>query len=55
MDRYTIRTVLNTLFLVGALVAMILYFAVEDKHAFFYACSAALTLKFIEIVLRIMR
>ncbi len=54
MDSY-IRTVLNTLFLVGAVVAMILYFAVEDKHAFFYACSTALTLKFVEIVLRIMR
>lgn len=55
MDRDKIRTVLNTLFLIGALLSLILYFAMEEKHAFFYVCAVSLFLKMMEIVLRIMR
>lgn len=55
MDRDKIRTILNTLFLIGALASLILYFTMEDKHAFFYVCATALFLKMMEIILRIMR
>lgn len=55
MDRDKLRTLLNTLFLIGALVSLILYFALDDKHPFFYVCSVSLFLKIMEIVLRIMR
>ncbi len=55
MDRDKIRTILNTLFLIGTVVCLILYFTVEDKHPFFYVCSVSLFLKMIEIMLRVMR
>ena len=55
MDRDKLRTVLNTLFMIGALSSIILYFALEDRHPFFYVCAASLFLKMMEIILRIMR
>ncbi len=55
MDRDTIRNILNTLFLIGTVICIILYFAVDDKMPFFYVCSASLFLKFMEIILRFMR
>ena len=55
MDRDKLRTVLNTLFMIGALVSIILYFTLEDRHPFFYVCAASLFLKMMEIILRIMR
>ncbi len=55
MDRDKIRTVLNTLFMIGALISVILYFTMDDKHPFFYVCAVSLFLKIMEIILRIMR
>lgn len=55
MDRDKLRTVLNTLFMIGALISIILYFTLEDRHPFFYVCAASLFLKMMEIILRIMR
>ncbi len=55
MDKERIRTILNILFLTGTAVALILYFAVDDRQPFFYTCVTALILKMIEVVLRMMR
>lgn len=56
MDRDKIRNILNVLFLIGALAAIILYFAYpNDRHPFMYVCLAALFLKMMEFVLRFMR
>lgn len=47
-----VRAVLNVLFMIGAVVSMILYFASDNKTLFFYACGASLFLKMVEFVLR---
>lgn len=48
-----IRTVLNILFMIGALASVVLYFSSgEDKSLFFYVCGASLFLKMMEFVLR---
>ena len=53
MDTDRIRAVLNVLFMIGALISFILYFALgEDKTVFFYVCSASLFLKMMEFVFR---
>ena len=53
MDTDRIRAVLNVLFLIGALISFILYFALgEDKTVFFYVCGASLFLKMMEFVFR---
>ena len=53
MDTDRIRAVLNVLFMIGALISFILYFALgEDKTVFFYVCGATLFLKMMEFVLR---
>ena len=51
MDTDRIRAVLNVLFMIGALISFILYFALgEDKTVFFYVCGASLFLKMMEFV-----
>lgn len=53
MDTDRIRAVLNVLFMIGALISFILYFALgEDKTVFFYVCGASLFLKMMEFVFR---
>lgn len=53
MDTDRIRAVLNVLFMIGALIAVILYFTLgEDKTVFFYVCGASLFLKMMEFVFR---
>ena len=53
MDTDRIRAVLNVLFMIGALISFILYFALgEDKTVFFYVCGASLFLKTMEFVFR---
>ncbi len=53
MNNDRIRTILNILFMVGALVSVILYFTIgEDKTVFFYVCGASLFLKMMEFVFR---
>ena len=53
MDTDRIRAVLNVLFMIGALISFILYFALgEDKTVFFYVCRASLFLKMMEFVFR---
>ena len=53
MDTDRIRSVLNVLFMIGALISFILYFALgEDKTVFFYVCGASLFLKMMEFVFR---
>lgn len=40
------RTILNALFLIGAVASFILYFSLgDDKTLFFYVCGASLFLK----------
>jgi len=53
MDTDRIRAVLNVLFMIGALISFILYFALgEDKTVFFYVCGASLFLKMMEFLFR---
>lgn len=52
MDTYRIRTILNIVFLIGAVASIICYFAVEDFHVFLYVCSAAIFVKLTEFLLR---
>lgn len=53
MDTDRIRSVLNVLFMIGALISVILYFTLgEDKTVFFYVCGASLFLKMMEFVFR---
>lgn len=47
-----IRTILNVLFMIGAVVSIILYFSSDNKTIFFYVCGASLFLKMMEFVLR---
>lgn len=49
-----IRFILNTLFLIGTVVTIILYFAVDSREPFFYAGVISLTLKMAEFILRFM-
>lgn len=45
------RTILNALFLIGAVASFILYFSLgDDKTLFFYVCGASLFLKMMEFV-----
>lgn len=55
METDKIRKILNALFLIGALVSVILYVALEDKTAFFYVCSGALFVKIMEFFMRFTR
>lgn len=54
MDTVKIRTILNILFMIGFVITIILYFAVDDNTTFVYACAATICIKFVEICIRIM-
>lgn len=52
MNPDKVRRILNTIFLIGALVSIIVYFAVDDKKVFFYICGATLFFKMMEFFIR---
>ena len=49
-----IRYILNILFLAGAIITFILYFAASGSTLFLYTGLAALSFKMIEFILRFM-
>ncbi|MEG1686205.1 MAG: hypothetical protein RR319_09750 [Bacteroides sp.] len=55
MNTNKIRYILNIIFLIGAVISIILYFSMEDKHLFFYVCGASIFLKLMEFFMRYMR
>ena len=52
MNTDTIRSILNIVFIIGAIASVICYYAVEDRHVFIYVCSAAIFVKLAEFLLR---
>ncbi len=55
METNKIRTVLNFVFIVLAIVSVILYFVMDDKHPFMYVCGTALAVKLMEFFIRFTR
>ena len=56
MRRNDLRNLLNTLFLVGFLVALILYIAIpEDRTAFLAVCFISMVIKVAEYIVRFFR
>lgn len=55
MSTEKIRNILNLLFMILAVVAVILYFTIDDKHPFFYTCATAIFLKLMEFFIRFTR
>ena len=56
MRRNDLRNLLNTLFLVGFLVALILYIAIpEDRTAFLAVCFVSMAIKIAEYIVRFFR
>ena len=48
-----IRTILNVIFMIGALASVILYFtSTDDRTLFFYVCGGSILIKMIEYMLR---
>ena len=47
-----IRFILNTLFLIGVVVTMIMYFILDNREPFFYAGFITLSIKVLEFILR---
>ncbi|KAA6338194.1 hypothetical protein EZS27_013789 [termite gut metagenome] len=52
MNPDKIRSILNILFLIATLVAVIVYFAVDDKKIFLYVGCAAVFVKLVEFFIR---
>lgn len=52
MNPDKIRSILNTLFLIGALATILVYFLVEDKTWFFYIGAGAMFVKIAEFFIR---
>lgn len=52
MNPDKIRNILNILFMIGALVSIIIYFAVDDKKVFLYVCGATIFVKLMEFFIR---
>lgn len=52
MDPQKIRNILNILFMIGTLIAIIVYFAVDDKKTFIYVCAAVIFVKIMEFFIR---
>lgn len=56
MKRNQLRNLLNSLFLVGFLVALILYITIpEDRSAFLVVCAASMCIKIAEYYIRFFR
>lgn len=47
-----IRRILNTLFMIGAVVTIILYIVCDNREPFFYSGTISLSIKMFEIILR---
>ena len=54
MNTDVIRNILNIVFMVLAVIAVIIYFVVDDFTTFIYVCLAAICCKLIEFFLRFM-
>lgn len=54
MNITLIRNILNIVFMVLALAAIITYFVASDFTAFIYVCAAAIFIKLVEFFLRFM-
>ncbi|MDL2291516.1 hypothetical protein LJB80_00005 [Bacteroides sp. OttesenSCG-928-F21] len=52
MNPDKVRAVLNTIFLIGTLASIIVYFAVDDRIVFLYVCGATLFFKIMEFFIR---
>ena len=52
MDTYKIRTILNIVFIIGAIASVACYYGVENRHVFIYVCSASIFVKLVEFLLR---
>lgn len=56
MNRSQLRNLLNTLFLVGFLIALILYISIpEDRTAFLVVCGISMVIKIAEYIVRFFR
>ena len=56
MKRNQLRNLLNTLFLIGVLVALILYISIpEDRTAFLVVCAISMIIKVAEYIVRFFR
>lgn len=55
MNRETVRMILNTLFMIGALASVIIYFAFPDERSLFLiVIMTSLALKIVEFFIRFM-
>ena len=52
MDTDKIRNILNLVFMLLALLAVIFYFAMSDQRFFLYTCGAAIVIKMAESFIR---
>lgn len=52
MNLDKIRNILNILFMILALIAIILYFASDDFKLFIYVCGSAVFVKLMEFFIR---
>ena len=52
MNPDKIRSILNLLFLIGTVVSLIMYFAVDDRKIFLYVCGTTLFVKMMEFFIR---
>lgn len=52
MNPDKIRSILNTLFLIGVLVTILTYFLVEDKTLYFYIGGGTMFVKIAEFFIR---
>lgn len=55
MDKQQVRNLLNLLFIIGTIVTIVLYFAIDNPQPFYYACGVSLVLKMTEVILRMIR
>ncbi|WP_185091812.1 hypothetical protein [Phocaeicola paurosaccharolyticus] len=54
MNRDSVRNVLNILFMVLTVIAIVTYFAADDFKTFIYVCAVAVVVKVVEFILRFM-
>ncbi len=52
MTPQKLRSILNILFLIGAIVAVLTYFIADDFQLFIYICGAAIFVKVLEFIIR---
>lgn len=52
MNIHKTRSLLNIVFIIGAIASVICYYTVEDRHVFIYVTAVAIFIKLIEFFLR---